>query len=362
MNALLLCGLCGYYTINRETEPLFPLPQVGEGIFKVKNMTLYPWQKKQWHHMVQLRAHQRLPHALLLNGTKDLGKRTFALALARYVLCLKNETEPCGTCQGCLLLQAGSHPDFYLVEPQEKSKVIKIEQIRELVDSLTQTAQQGGWQVVVIHPAEAMNVASANALLKTLEEPHPQVMFLLVTHQLSRVPATIRSRCQRVDFSIPESLDALAWLSNQTLASDHSPEMLLRLAEGIPLKAVMLSQNNYLAIYQKIAVCFLKIRLSQLNPLEGAQHLLEIAPEHIFNVLWSLVMDMVHLRLKSPEKSVVNADYLPQLQSVSAHLTLVHLFAFLDELMAYKRKNESSISVNQQLLWESLLIRWWGLQ
>ncbi|MCV6606274.1 MAG: DNA polymerase III subunit delta', partial [Porticoccaceae bacterium] len=151
----------------------------------------YPWQGELWDDIVHLHKKQRLPHALMLTGPADVGKSRFARALAQRVAC----GEPvggyaCGTCKSCKLIAAESFPDLKRVAPEEAGKAIKIDQIRALCDFMAKTAQQGGWKVALIEPAEAMNVNAANALLKTLEEPSNNTLLILVCHQLSRVPAT----------------------------------------------------------------------------------------------------------------------------------------------------------------------------
>lgn len=165
-------------------------------------MQIYPWQQAQWQSVLQQLQADRLPHALLLAGPSGLGKRSFANALAAHALCVKHTA--CGQCRSCLLLNASNHPDLLELQPEAEGKAIKIEQVRELVTELGQTAQQGSYQVVVIEPAEAMNKAGANALLKTLEEPPGPVIFLLISHQPATIPATIRSRCQRLNFMVPD--------------------------------------------------------------------------------------------------------------------------------------------------------------
>ena len=121
----------------------------------------------------------------------------------------------CGQCSGCITLQAGSHPDFLSLQPEEKSKFIKVDQIRSLCESMAKTSQQGGWKVAVIFPAETMNIAASNALLKSLEEPEPNTLIILVSSRLSTIPMTIRSRCQIQSSAIPSTDIAQQWLGQR---------------------------------------------------------------------------------------------------------------------------------------------------
>ena len=144
-----------------------------------------PWQKELWLSLNDRIESQRLPHAIILNGLEGVGAEHLAYALAFRMLCSQvDKGIPCGQCNGCLTLKAGSHPDFYRLSPQEKSKFIKVDQIRKLCESVAKTSQQGGWKVAVIVPAESMNIASSNALLKSLEEPEPNTLIILVSSRL----------------------------------------------------------------------------------------------------------------------------------------------------------------------------------
>src|SRR3990167_5981854 len=157
----------------------------------------------------------RFPHALLCLGPTGLGKVNFAKTLAMTLLCDIEKPAACGQCRSCLLFQAGNHPDFYELSPEAKSKSIKIDQVRELIAALSQTSSRPRGQVALIHPAELMNRACSNALLKTLEEPSGSVVILLVANQFGALPATIVSRCQRLVFTPPPIEQATLWLQQQ---------------------------------------------------------------------------------------------------------------------------------------------------
>jgi DNA polymerase III subunit delta' len=155
-----------------------------------------PWLEKE---MASLRAaHEadRMPHALLIHEAPGAGGEWLANWTARMIL---------GT-------DKDLHPDWLRVHPVDESKQIRIEQIRELGEELSLTSHQGGYKVGVISPADVLNRFAANALLKTLEEPPPRTVLILVVTQPSRLPATILSRCQRIRIAAPERSEAVAWL------------------------------------------------------------------------------------------------------------------------------------------------------
>lgn len=181
-------------------------------------MSRWPWHDDAWSRLQARRERGALPHALLLAGPAGLGKRDFLAAFVKGLLCQRPVGgEACGTCRACQLVDAGTHPDlialsFGLRKDGVTRSEIVVDQVRDLSQRLSMASQFGGWQVVTIDPADAMNPAAANALLKTLEEPTPSTLLVLVADQPARLPATIRSRCQRIDFLVPPRDVALEWL------------------------------------------------------------------------------------------------------------------------------------------------------
>jgi len=237
---------------------------------------IYPWQADDWNRLQQLRAHW--PHALLLHGQAGIGKQRFAQHLAQGLLCEAQQAngEPCGACVACNWFVQGNHPDYRIVVPEalaaeagigngaddkaEKadksdadegkktrtpSKEIKIEQIRGLLDFVGVGSHRGGARVVVLYPAEALNVAAANALLKTLEEPPAGVVFLMVSARIDRLLPTIISRCRQWPMSLPASEAASQWLAAQGV---EQAQALLAEAGGAPLTALALASDENRAL------------------------------------------------------------------------------------------------------------------
>lgn len=199
----------------------------------------YPWQQRQWNQLCGQREAGRVPHALLLSGAPGLGKRQFAEAFARTVLCEQpgNDGMACGQCHACHMFAAGTHPDYALVEPEAAGKAIRIDAVRTLIDFLNLTRSFGRYKVAIVEPADALNVYAANALLKTLEEPPAGVVLILVTSLPSTLPATIRSRCQSLLFGVPATSVAQAWLESQ-LGADEAA-VALAMSGGAPLAALV---------------------------------------------------------------------------------------------------------------------------
>ena len=204
--------------------------------------SLAPWLEPLASEM--LAARDRWPHALLIAGPEGTGKRTLAAHLARALLCEspRGNGAACGECDGCRYVAAGQHPDLLRIEPvdideegnQTPADVIRIDAIRRLIDWAQVTSHRRRAKVALIAPAEAMHYAAANALLKTLEEPPPGTMLMLVSHRPGRLPPTIVSRCRKLSATMPAREAALAWLQSEGVA--HS-EALLAQAGGAPYRA-----------------------------------------------------------------------------------------------------------------------------
>ncbi|MFT5788546.1 MAG: DNA polymerase-3 subunit delta' [Shewanella sp.] len=165
---------------------------------------------------------QQVAHAYLIGLDAGYGGEVLALGLAKAALCSQvGGTEACGFCKACQLIEAGSHPDFYKIEADGAQ--IKVDQIRALCQKLTTTAQQGGRRIAVILNCERLNQASANALLKTLEEPGKDTILFLQANSPSRLMATISSRCQRIQVRLPSRLNVKSWLNDELkVSADYS--------------------------------------------------------------------------------------------------------------------------------------------
>lgn len=172
-----------------------------------------PWTRQARESLSAAHAQGRLPHALMIHEAPGSGGEWLALWCAQRVLCGTAREPPCGTCLACRRVLAHQHPDLAWIAPEENSRQLRIEQVRDLSAELALTSHAGGYKVGILSPADLLNRFAANALLKTLEEPAPRTLLILVVTQPSRLPATILSRCQRVRVRAPTREESLAWLA-----------------------------------------------------------------------------------------------------------------------------------------------------
>ncbi|OED38293.1 DNA polymerase III subunit delta' [Chromatiales bacterium (ex Bugula neritina AB1)] len=195
----------------------------------------YPWLQRQWRMLINVASQGSLHHASLIAGMPGLGKLELATAFSRALLCERfPEGAPCDTCNRCVLTRRGTHPDLMLLDWIDKATVISVEQIRKLTEKLSLTATYGPYRIAVINKAHSMTTAAANSLLKTLEEPGAGSVIMLIADREAELPATVRSRCQRIVVPTPEKDVALDWLKGQKLSDC---EMALDFAQGAPLLA-----------------------------------------------------------------------------------------------------------------------------
>ena len=213
--------------------------------------TFLPWQSEVFQRALKLKREQHLPHAVMLETPSDYHMEHLARYLSMLLLCDQpQDLSLCSTCEACRMMSAGTYADFKLVTPEvdaktkKLSKNIKIEQVRNLIHELFLTRKYDRLKIAVIYPAESMNKSSANALLKTLEEPADDVLLLLITRNPGRIPVTLRSRCQSWAINPPDEAQSLSWIEEQGVDSASALQY-LQYAAGDPLLALHLQQHNY---------------------------------------------------------------------------------------------------------------------
>ena len=320
---------------------------------------LLPWQTREFEQMAGLAEGGKLAHAYLLGGQQGLGKLTFAEHFAHYLLCQTSESDrPCGHCRECQLFNAGTHPDLKIIQPEDSSE-IRIEQIRACINFVTQTSQRGGYKVVIFCPAEAMNVNSANALLKVLEEPADRTLLMLVSHQPGMLMATIRSRCHMLKFSRPPVDMVIPWLQSKNIHS--SAEELLKMANYVPLRALQYADDD--AIHDRTVLHSILGKLLSGN-IDIASAAAECLPfgieENIDGMLLCTADILIHSQ--TPPGSAYSVLHDHDLESLadyfrnSARLKALH--NFYNELLAARRVIKSSNNPNPSLVMESLFYNW----
>lgn len=319
-----------------------------------------PWQTQQWESLLRRHRQQQLPHALLFSGIAGLGKNLFAVELSKTLLChhSHNEKLACGECHSCRLIAAGTYPEYYFLQPENESKIIRIDQIRSLVEKLTQTPIHGQYKIAIIEPAEAMAPAAANALLKTLEEPNGNAILILISSQAQLLPATIRSRCQTILFTPPSKQDAALWLQQQA-SSQTDYTLTLQLAEGAPLHAISLLDT--LEKRKKLILELKNIYEEKTCPVQLSSLLQKELSMEMINCLISVTMDLARLKAGLTLAHITNKDMNNFFEKYISAIMISRVFSLLDKLYFLKQSFNKNNNLNPQLVLEDLFCTWYSL-
>jgi len=320
-----------------------------------------PWQQDLWLDLSSLVLQKQLSHALLMSGPVGVGKRHFAHALAAFLLCESRSGYACGRCRSCAQLAAGNHPNALLLSSEglhglaltdsgrgeqglahwtpdkdSKKRDIAIAAVRKMIDMLVLSSHYQSAKVVLIDPADALNLSSVNSLLKTIEEPPPETHLLLLSERPQALLPTLRSRCQKIAFAVPEESAALQWLQAQQASADAA---LLREARGAPLAALALAASDERARHRDWSELCTALLAMKQEPIGAAQRVgKDDAPAFL---AWAIGWLTTQLR--------------QQLLGASpASLPPTDLHALLQECLDARRRMEHN--ANPQMLLEALFV------
>ena len=320
----------------------------------------FPWQDRQWRQLWSAYQTKRLPHALLLKGTQGLGIAQFARQLAATLLCdapLEHGIA-CKQCKSCLLYQAGNHPELTRIEPEDRGKSIKIDQIRALAGFVSLKSHYGHFKIAILDPAEAMNRNAANSLLKTLEEPPLGTLLMLVSHRPMLLPVTVRSRCQSVNFNIPPGTVTQAWLAAQTTQKTPSLPPLLMLADEAPLTVLERLESGLYTHYQGILNDLEGLMTSGSDPIEVAHHWSKIGAEEVLRWVLKVMEQLIKFKSTHDPRWISDLDTENRLRTSVEDLDVFKLFGMYDKLINYRHVLASQINIVALNLLEEFAIQW----
>ena len=327
-----------------------------------------PWHQREFDALVGTK--DRLAHALLIHGPRGVGKLDFARALAQALLC-ESPTQThaaCGKCTACAWFESGAHPDYRQVEPAAESEAeaeegekpaktkkpsiyIIVEQIRALPELVNISSHRGGPKVIVLHPAEALNVNAANALLKSLEEPPPGTHFMLVSHRPHHLLPTIKSRCRQVALGAPDRDSAARWLASRGV---KDAALALAHTGDAPLLALELDDSGYWGARK----AFLRqIAGGEVDVLNAAEAVRDLPVPHIVSWLQKWCCDIAFYRTLGDVR--YNPDERDAIARVAARVDP------LEALRLYRRMTDcqriAQHPLNPKLFIEHLLLAYRNL-
>lgn len=317
---------------------------------------LLPWQQRDWEHLARYVTAGRVPQAILFAGHRGIGKHTLVYRFAHTLLCERPKPSgiACGECHACGLTRAKTHPDCIELVPGEPGKAIKIDQIRQIITVLSLKPQYPAHRVVIVDPADQLNIAAVNAFLKFLEEPTERTVLLLITDKPSRLPATLLSRCQKIFVAKPNHQQAESWLNDRGISKDA--DLLLRIAQGAPLLALNYANDNTLKLRQQCFNELMAVAERRMHPVSAAERWQELDLTMLLTWLFGWVADLIKCRYRLPTEMLVNADANPHLNKLAKRLKLTDIYPFYDHLLVCRARLDTQI--NKQLLIEELLLKW----
>lgn len=321
---------------------------------------IYPWQMTQWQQFWRQKNLGRLPHALLLTGIAGTGKSEFAIEMAHALLCeqVSPEGMACRKCHACRLIQGDVHPNVLRLTPEKEGQAIKVDQVRAASEFVFQTSMRGRMRVVIIHPADNLNLSAANALLKTLEEPAPDSLIILVSDHSGQLPATVLSRCQQLLFPRPPAALAMPWLIHEINDSAADPVLLLRLTGGAPLAASRLLKDNKLAFRQSFYQSLIALSEGKADLIQCASQCQDEDSLKLVDLFSSWMVDLLKLHLNGAPDQVTNTDYAPALSALSNKIARTRVSRLTEFLTDTRRQLCEGINLNKTLIAENLLFRW----
>ena len=319
---------------------------------------VYPWQLNVWNTLTQ--RFPQVGHGLLFYGKKGCGKEAFTQQFLAWLLCLdKQPNQPCGQCSSCLWLKSDTHPNYVYVTTDEDNKKqnakIKIEKIRELQPFVQQTVD--GWRVIVIEPAEALNIASSNALLKTLEEPGERVVIILLADHYLKLPATIRSRLQHYALDRLTDVQANAYLNEHLNAEQQTlSTLLLNLSNGMPLAAIELASSEWLTLRSAFINDWCHLVSQKNMPMQYASKWnKQLNFSELIVMFEYLLADLVAYKM---EQNVKNSDL--DFSLLAEQYQLEQLFDIYNDVHQAKQMVEQNVQSN--LIVDQLFIKLMNVQ
>ncbi len=298
----------------------------------------------------------KLPHGLLLHGSPGIGKRLFAVHLARQLLCDSislgdGQARACGQCRGCVQLISGNHPDYRCLRPVTDKKTgrpghsILIDEVREFREWIYLTSHYQGLKVAIIDTAEHMTVAASNALLKTLEEPAGSTVLLLLANRPIALPATITSRCQQIRLLTPQRQEALDWLSGHNV---ENAETLLRISSNAPMRALEFHSGAFQSQREQLFTAFSGIVTGRASIAKSVDALRDYPTSLCLSLLTSWVSDILKCHAGSAQHSR-NPDKIDTLQTLEGELDSADWFSIYDQLLELNRSDSASFKAQPVL-------------
>ena len=318
----------------------------------------FPWHQKTWQNFIQAREHKQIPHAILLSGEEGIGKFELATRMAKSLICMNpevNDSAACNNCQSCKTFESGANPDFIQITLLEDKQQIGVDQIRALSEFLNYSRSYNTNRVVILNPAERMNLNAANSLLKSLEEPTAHTVIILVCSNINQLLPTIKSRCQLYSVATPSRVDSIQWLAkyqSDNKNNEIDPELLVDIVGMKPLKAIQLSEediNNRKHYFQDLKAAI----KHQITISEMAKKWEKHDFTHLLNWQIMLLQDNIKSGMANMQSTHIETNANLEL---TQHLSNEEHWLLYQNLI--KQKQFIHTSVNPLMFMENMIMLW----
>lgn len=311
------------------------------------------WLGEQWQRIKENALADRLGHAILLSGPKGVGKQILADEIRKIALCGEREAPSCGRCRSCEVAAAGNHSDDHSLSLPDDKKTISVDQVRHLITKLSLSPAYNNRKFGLVYPAESMTTAAANALLKTLEEPPGDTLLVLVSHNVSTLPATVLSRCQVIQCGAPQYAEGRAWLTQATGTADG--DVCLQLAGGAPFQAFNYYNQGVEKIYSSVIEDVSKLRNGVVDLVHVAsawsgEHL-DVRLRCLYSITKQLALEALDL-----DGELAHKSDLKSLRMSDGQIKLSSILGYQDSVVRARASLDGPL--NQQLMLEKLLAPW----
>ncbi len=329
----------------------------------MENFSKLPGHQEQKEYLLRIINHQRIAHSFIFSGPEGVGKINLARAFALGLNCLDFDGDACGVCANCNHISRGLFPDLMEISPHKN--MIKIDHIRDITVKLLSRPYQGKYRVVIINQADLMNIYAANALLKTLEEPVPNNIIILICANYRRLPGTIVSRCclLRFNFLLPEQLESILEKKFPDRDRDRDTiQLVSKIANGSIRRAEKLLQAEEMEFRQGILEFALDLmNLKEPQSMDKLFSWVEAAKfdqqklEEMLNYLRLFIRDIILVISTGQLDNIINCDIKEKLARIAPALelkNLLNLYARIEDIAPFLRHN-----LNRRLLSENLFIQ-----
>lgn len=308
---------------------------------------LYPWLEPVWQRWQSMLLDHNMPHAVLCSAPTGTGIENVVAKLVAAIVCKNSDDDACGFCHSCELSASGHHPDIHWVMPEKEGKGISVEQIRDANRRAVESSQLGGKRVIIINPAEAMNESASNALLKTLETPSNNCVFILLTQDKHKLLPTITSRCQSWQIPQIEKSMLMDWLQSHPSVDNKTSLnwFCLKMYAQSPVSALQFIEQDKQSQWEQLVEVTLRGLKTKMLPIAEVQTVFKSEPLEKLTWLIYLFSD-----IQKAQFSVLEDTAPPLFNEIVSAISYQSAYSHYQQLQQLHQSLKTANGLNADLL------------